>query len=223
MLKKIFTLFAVAALFVAPVSAQDIPSDEDDILGEEVVTEVLKPYTLSLGAKVGGNYSMAGDPDGADLGIGGNIGYSAGLAANVRFGRPAGKPFGTERFGVQVEALYSKHSLKSDAENIEMSCFEIPVLFQYYFLPNFAIEVGPTFTGALSTSPDELKFGNAIYQTKDIKAYDVKLSIGLNCKLRNGFTADIRYNMGNSDIAGNFETKVSTISLGIGWLFSVIK
>ena len=226
MLKRAFFALAAVVGMAATVSAQGIvPVDDDVVVTEESIEigEVLKPYALSIGPKVGVNYSIAGDPDDMNLGISGNVGFSGGVAANLRFGRPAGRPYGTERFGVQLEALYSYRSLKSDVENINMSCFEIPVLFQWYFLPTFAVEVGPTFTGAFSTSPKELKFNNAVYQMDKVKAYDVMLSIGVNCKLKNGFTADLRYNLGNSDMAGNFKTKVSTISLGIGWLFSVIK
>ena len=226
MFKRAFLTLAVAVGMAVSSSAQGIvPVDDEVITSDEevVISEVLKPYALSIGPKIGANYSIAGDPDGMDLGISGNVGFSAGVAANLRFGRPAGRPFGTERFGVQLEALYSMRSLKSDVEDITMNCFEIPVLFQWYFVPTFAIEVGPTFTGAFSASPKEFKYNNAVYQMDKVKAYDVMLSIGLNCKLKNGFTADLRYNLGNSDMAGNFKTKVSTISLGIGWLFNVIK
>lgn len=226
MFKRAFLTLAVAVGMAVSASAQGIvPVDDEVITSDEevVISEVLKPYALSIGPKIGANYSIAGDPDGMDLGISGNVGFSAGVAANLRFGRPAGRPFGTERFGVQLEALYSMRSLKSDVEDITMNCFEIPVLFQWYFVPTFAIEVGPTFTGAFSASPKEFKYNNAVYQMDKVKAYDVMLSIGLNCKLKNGLTADLRYNLGNSDMAGNFKTKVSTISLGIGWLFNVIK
>lgn len=226
MLKRALLTLAVIAGMAVTASAQGIvPVDDVDVTTDDniVISEVLKPYALSIGPKVGANYSIAGDPDGMDLGMSGNIGFSAGVAANLRFGRPAGRPFGTERFGVQLEALYSMRSLKTDVEDIKMNCFEIPVLFQWYFVPTFAIEVGPTFTGAFSASPKEFKYNNAVYQMDKVKAYDVMLSIGVNCKLKNGFTADLRYNLGNSDMAGNFQTKVSTISLGIGWLFSVIK
>lgn len=213
---------AVVAGIATTASAEDNLLQDDNYIIDDG-TEVLRPYTLSIGPKVGVNYSIAGDPDDMELGISGNVGFSAGVGANLRFGRPAGRPYGTERFGAQLELLYSYRSLKSDVENINMSCFEVPVLFQWYFHPSFAIEVGPTFTGAFSASPKEFVCNNAIYQMDKIKAYDVMLTLGVNCKLPNGFTADLRYNMGNSNIAGNFETKVSTVSLGIGWLFSVIK
>ncbi len=225
MLKRVLITFAVTIGMVVSASAQGIvPVDEDEISPTHRSGRVVyKPYALSIGPKVGANYSMAGDPDGMDLGMSGNIGFSAGAAFNLRFGRPAGRPFGTERFGVQLEALYSMRSLKNDVDDIKLNCFEIPVLFQWYFVPNFAVEVGPTFTGAFSASPKEFNYNNAVYQMDKVRSYDVMLSIGVNCKLKNGFTADLRYNLGNSDLAGNFNTKVSTISLGIGWLFNVIK
>lgn len=226
MFKRVLLIFAMAAAVSVSASAQGIglePTDDDPIVGPDGGEFVLKNYTLSVGPKIGVNYSIAGDPDGMDLGLSGNCGFSGGVAANVRFGRPEGKPFGTERFGVQLEALYSMHSLKSDIENITMNCFEIPVLFQWYFLPSFAVELGPTFTGAFSASPKEFKYNNVNYEMSKVKAYDIMFSIGVNCKLKNGFTADLRYNLGTSDMAGNFQTKVSTISLGIGWLFTVIK
>ena len=226
MFKRAILTFAMVVGLATSATAQGIvPVEDDDIVNDSIGTGtiILKPYALSIGPKVGVNYSLAGNPSGMDLGMSGNIGFTAGVAANIRFSRPAGKPFGTERFGVQLEALYSMRSLKTDVENINMNCFEIPVLFQWYFLPTFAVEVGPTFTGAFSASPKEFRYNNAIYKMEKMKAYDVMLSVGVNCKLRNGFTADLRYNLGNSNIAGNFQTKVSTISLGIGWLFNVIK
>ncbi len=226
MFKKAFLTLAMVAGLTTVASAQGmVPVEEEPPV--DPVTLVLKPYTLSIGAKAGINYSMAGEayihPTFDYFDFSGGVGFTAGVAANVRFGRPAGKPIGTERFGVQVEALYSMHTLSNDIENIKMNCFEIPILFQWYFLPNFAVEVGPTFKGSFSASPKNWQYNNTVYQMNKVKAYDVMLSIGLNCKLRNGFTADIRYNRGFSDIAGNIETGVSTISVGIGWLFSVIK
>ena len=190
MFKRAFLTLAVAVGMMVSASAQGIVPVDDDVIGNDHQVRrgktVYKPYALSIGPKIGANYSIAGDPDGMDLGISGNVGFSAGVAANLRFGRPAGRPFGTERFGVQLEALYSMRSLKNDVEDITMNCFEIPVLFQWYFVPTFAIEVGPTFTGAFSTSPKEFKYNNAVYQMDKVKAYDVMLSVGLNCKLKNG-------------------------------------
>lgn len=221
MLKKLFLLVATIAAFAIRANAQDIVMVED---GEDVqTTHVHKPYALSIGPKVGANYSFAGDPEGMNFGLSGNVGFSAGVAANLRFARPAGKPYGTERFGVQLEALYAMHALSSDVGGINMHCYEIPVLFQWYMIPTFALEVGPTFTGAFSGSPKNFSYNNTVYQMNKVKAADIMLSVGVNYKTRSGFNASLRYNLGNSNMAGNFQTKVSTISLSVGWLFSVIK
>lgn len=226
MFKKLILTSCMAMGLMASAWAQGIvPVDDDNdvMVINRSLTIVEKPYVLSVGPKIGLNYSLAGDPQGMNIGMTGNVGFSVGAVGNIRFFRPVGKPLGTERFGVQLEALYSMHSLKTDTQNITMNCFEIPVLLQWYFLPMFAVEVGPTFTGAFSASPKDYNYNNAVYHMDKMKAYDVMVSFGVNCQLRNGFTADLRYNLGNSDIAGNFQTKVSTISLGIGWLFNVIK
>jgi hypothetical protein len=222
--RTILSMIAIA--FTLCASAQVLVDDEsnDDSESNEVfIPTVLKSYVLSVGPKVGINYSMAGDPDDLDLGIGGKMGFNAGLAVNFRFARPAGKPLGAELFGVEVEALYALHSLKTDEDNLNMSAFEIPVLFQWYAFPSLFIEVGPTFTGVFSTSPKELQYNSVSYQTEKIKGYDVMLTVGLGYKHKSGFMANLRYNMGNSDLAGNFQTKVSTVSVGIGWLFNVVK
>ena len=220
MKKKFLAMMALASSLCA--SAQVVVDDTDDA-GAYVPPVVLKNYVLSIGPKVGGNYSIAGDPDGYDIGMAGNIGYSAGLGFNIRFARPSGKPFGTERFGVHLEALYSMHSMKTDADNLNLSCYEVPLLFQWYFMPTFYVEVGPTFKGVISSSPKNLMADNTNFVTDGLKGNDVMLSLGVGYKHKNGFMAGLRYNMGNSDLAGNFNSKVSTISLSIGWLFNVVK
>lgn len=222
MIKKTFLILIALAISVC-ASSQILVDENEDVEQTIVPTHFYRNYVLSVGPKVGGNYSSASDPANMSLGISGNIGYSAGIAGNIRFARPAGKPFGTERFGVQIEALYSLHSLKTDADNIDMSSFEVPVLFQWYVFPSLCIEAGPTFTGVLSAKPKELIYNNSIYQVDKIKGSDVMLTLGVGYKHKSGFTASVRYNLGNSELAENFKTKVSTISFGIGWLFSVVK
>lgn len=232
MLKKTFLTFLFVLSLSVSVTAQDLGSvDNEEFSADEVVTTnkgdeppfVLKPYVLSIGPKFGFNYSLAKDPDGIDLGVSGSEGFLAGIQVNIRFARPEGRPLGTESFGMQFEALYSTRALNTDAKNINMKCYDIPVLFQWYFLPKFALEIGPTFTGVFSASPKELKYNNTIYQFEKVKAHDVMLTIGATYKGKPGSYIDLRYNMGNSDLAGNFKTKVSTLSISIGWLFNVIK
>lgn len=191
--------------------------------------------TISIGPKVGMNLaSMSGLQDNYNLNPSNGIGFQGGLAANFHFGRRTPESRGgTGLWGVQVEALYSQRTIKTDIEDMKFGCLEVPVLAQYYITPSLCIEAGPTFVTTLSSSPDEIFIQNfeetstAItdlnIKTGEIKAFDVMLSAGVGYKHKSGFIASARYNLGMSELAGNFTGKVSTISVSIGWLFNVIK
>ena len=237
MLKRVFLTLVAAFGLAAAASAQGLDNEQVKPRRYELLKkvqedsikkrrEVLKPYVLSIGPKVGVNFSTADDPKGLKFNMSGDVGYHASAAFNLRFARPIGRPLGTERFGVQVEVSYAIRNLETvtyHEDIITLNCIEVPVLFQWYFHPNFALEVGPTFTEVSSSDNNDLEWNGIVFKMDEIKSYDVMLTVGLNCKLRKGFTASLRYNMGNSDLAGNFKTKVSTISLGIGWMFNVVK
>ena len=183
-----------------------------------------RPFTVSVGVKGGVNYSFASDPKGFELGTKGAVGFQGGFAANIHFSdKKDYTPAGTSRFGVQVEALYSQRTLKTDIEDIKMNCFAIPVLAQFYVTPSFTIEAGPTFTGILSSSPKTMTQGLTTFGIGEFKCYDVMASIGVGYYHSSGITASARFNLGNMNLAGNFETKVSTAELSIGYLFKVYK
>ena len=194
-----------------------------------------RPFRILIGPKMGMNMaSMSGVQDEYTLNPSSGIGFQGGLAANFHFGRRSEYAYGgTGLWGVQVEAMYSQRSIKTDIEDLNFSCLEVPVLAQYYISPSFCIEVGPTFVTTLSSSPDEIFIPNfeetstsitdLTIKTGEIKAFDVMLSAGVGYKHRSGFTANARYNLGMSELAGNFAGKVSTISVSIGWLFKVVK
>jgi len=99
---------------------------------------------------------------------------------------------------------------------------------QFYVSPSFTIELGPTFTGVLSTSPKVLSQGSIetgfmnMYLEK-IKGFDVMASVGVGYYHNSGFTASARFNLGNSNLAGNFQTKVSSAELSVGYLFNVFE
>ena len=223
MVKRLLLLSVAAFIMVAGGFAQDLKltQADDAVVGAETVA---KPVAISIGPKVGVNFSFASDPDDIELGIKGSVGFNAGIAANLRFGKRALTNYATTgKFGVQLEVLYSYRALKSDYEDIKMNCYEIPLLFQWWFVEDFCVEVGPTFTSAMSTSPDEIVYNGATYKTGDLKCNDVMLTIGAEYKHPKGFNASARFNLGNSDLADNFQTKVSTISVAIGWLFNIVK
>ena len=179
-------------------------------------------YRIYLGPKVGTNLATMSGMDALNPAMG--IGFQGGLAANIHFGRRTEKADGgTGRFGLQVEALYSQRTIQTDYENLKLSYFEVPILAQFYALPVLSIEVGPTIVGSLSSSPDEMQVGNLTYATGDLKGFDVMISAGVGYTHKSGFTASARYNLGMSELAGNFHGKVSTFSISIGWLFNLNK
>ena len=179
-------------------------------------------YRIYLGPKIGVNFATMSGMNALNPAMG--IGFQGGLAANFHFGRRTEKAEGgTGRFGVQVEALYSQRTIKTDYENLKLGYFEVPILAQYYILPELNIEVGPTIIGSLSSSPDEMQIDNLNYATGELKGFDVMISAGIGYKHKSGFTASARYNLGMSELAGNFDGKISTFSLSVGWLFSLVK
>lgn len=194
-----------------------------------------RPFRILIGPKVGMNMaSMSGAQDEYALNPSSGMGFQGGLAANFHFGRRSEYAYGgTGLWGVQVEAMYSQRTIKTDIEDFKFSCLEVPVLAQYYFTPSLCVEVGPTFVTTLSSSPDEIfipyfeetstSITDLTVKTGEIKALDVMLSAGVGYKHRSGFTASARYNLGMSELAGNFAGKVSTVSVSIGWLFKVVK
>lgn len=240
MFKRFLISCAAVASVVAPACAQDIWSEnkgesapqpkeetfkvETPIFDNTAGDVYYKPYNLWIGPKIGADITFGGTPDnmpGLDVKTGG--GFEVGIVANLRFLRPEDRPFGNERLGAQIEVLYSMQSLGTADKSITMNCFEVPVLFQWYPISNFAVEVGPTFKGSLATSPKDLAYGSSVYDMSKAKAMDVMVTFGVLYKHKSGFNVDLRYNLGNSDIAGNIGIKPSTLALSFGWLFPIIK
>lgn len=215
-MKKIF-IFLFMAVFTATLSAQ-----EEEELSMSIVDS---PYRIYLGPKIGVNFaSMNGLSDQFALNPQSSLGFQGGLAAGIHFGRRTPKAEGgTGRWGIQVEAMYAQRTIKTDVEDLKLSYFEVPILVQYFIIPELNIEVGPTIAGTLSSSPDNMNSGNVMIATGDLKGFDVMITAGIGYKHKCGFTASARYNYGTSKLAGNFDGKISTISVSVGWLFNLVK
>lgn len=229
---KKFLLLVLVVFAANNVFAQKIRKGNESV---DLMGPIDPSYRISIGPKLGMNMAMmSGLQDGFGLNPSSGMGFQGGLAANIHLGRRTPKANGgTGLWGVQVEALYSQRTIKTDMEDLKFNCLEVPVLAQYYILPSLCIEAGPTFVTTLSSSPDEIFIRNfeetstsitdLTIKTGEIKAFDVMLSAGVGYKHRSGFTASARYNLGMSELAGNFAGKVSTVSISIGWLFNVVK
>lgn len=218
-------LCLLALVVTVDLSAQhyvEAEGEDDVVVVDRAVVD--RSFNFSVGLKAGGNYALAKNPANMELGLKGGIGYQGGLALNAHFGRrnPA-SPGGTGWVGVQLEGNYAYKNLTTDGGAVSFMGFEVPLLAQIYVIPSLCIEVGPTFTGMFCNSTTPLKASNAEIFVNNINAYDVMLSVGVGFKSRIGLTGSVRYNLGNSDLAGNFGIKVSTISVAIGWLFKFVK
>lgn len=198
-------------------------------------------YEISVGPRIGAGLAMmseSGELKEIGLSDGPGFGFNAGLALNIRYGNKdsKGRPIhGQGLFGVGLELNYASMSLKTKpGDDLKLGYFEVPLLLQIYpaygskQLKNLFLEVGPTFSMLLSSSPDEIKVSEyRKYMTGDLKGGDVKFTVGCGYRFNrasanDGFYAGLRYNFGTSKLAGNFPAKVSTAEITIGYLFKCI-
>ena len=209
-------MLVATLMMVVSVHAQEEWADEGVVDSRKNV--------VSLGITAGGNYAMMSKYDPVDLGARSGIGFQGGLAINARFGQRRGADAGTGPVGLQIEALYAQHSMKTDlSDDIKLGYLEVPVLFKYYITSNLNIELGPTFCYLLSKSPDVLEGTSTNIYIGELKGGDLKGTVGISYQTKGGFYASARYNMGFSELAGNFPCKVSTASVSIGYLFNIFK
>ena len=61
------------------------------------------------------------------------------------------------------------------------------------------------------------------YAVQLCKGGDVMLTLGVCLRSSGGLMADVRYNMGNSQLASNFDTKVGSVVLSLTYLINFIK
>lgn len=214
-MRKHLMLILLAALCCNGLFAQE--ECEDD-----------RPYRLAIGPKVGIGMGMGSHSNLENLDFGMGLGYQVGAAFNAHFGRRYELSCGgTGWFGLQIEAMYGSRNIKLGAEKLGTSCLEVPVLAQLYFTPGFALQAGATAVFVLKGTPNELYYEGVTYGTGKIKGSDVMITAGLAYKARfNGNSAlliDARYNVGMSNLAGNFDTKVSSVMLSLSYLFNIVK
>lgn len=213
-MRKHLMLILLAALCCNGLFAQE--ECEDD-----------RPYRLAIGPKVGIGMDMGSHSNLENLDFGMGLGYQVGAAFNAHFGRRYELSCGgTGWFGLQIEAMYGSRNIKLGAEKLGTSCLEVPVLAQLYFTPSIALEVGATGVMAFSGSPNQLVYEGATYGTGQIKGKDVMATAGLVYKARlnnSSLLIDARYNMGMSPLAGNFDTKVSSVMVSLAYLFNIVK
>lgn len=226
MMKKLF-IFAAIFIMALSVNAQTFTEDESSQFNEEFGNGLVRDKrqnVLSFGVKAGANLSTLSKYGEADLGLKSGVGFEGGAIVAARFGkRTLGSPAGTGLFGVQIEPSYVQHTIGTNEDDIKLSYFEIPVLLKLFLTPNFNVEIGPNFAGTLSSSPDYIEADNTSIATGEIKGFDVKVCVGVSYEMKNGLFASLRYQLGTSGLAKNFDSRVSAASLTIGYKFNVFK
>ena len=218
---KRFLLFAAAAIVAIATNAQ--VADVDDEFEESGIVD-RRTSAVHLGVRVGANISTMSKYEMVDLGQKSGFGFEGGLVLSARFGkRTLSSDAGTGMFGVQIEPSFVQRTIGTGYENIKLGYFEIPILLKIFVTPNVNIEVGPNIAGTLSRSPDFIDAVGTRFATGDIKGFDIKACVGVSYELKEGLYASLRYNLGTSNLAGNFPCKVSGASLTIGYKFNIFK
>lgn len=183
-----------------------------------------KSSTFSIGPKFGVGYNLISEPSNLNIGLKGGVVCGGGLALNAHFGRKTpSSPGGTGLFGIQLEGTYISKSFSADNTKMTVSGVDVPVLFQIYPVPVLSIEIGPAFEFYNIKSNTDIASHGTRVDINGQGGVNTMLSVGIGLHLTKGFTADLRYNYGFSGINQSWPAKISSISLGIGWLFKVIK
>ena len=233
-MKKLFLLTVISMMAISshaqvtfdeetPQKNEQGAQQEENPFGDNGFTDKRK-NVVSLGITAGANMSTMSKYDPVDLGLKSGMGFQGGLVIAAHFGkRTQGSDAGTGLFGVQIEPSFVQHTIGTNGDDIKLSCIEVPILLKIYVTPNFNIEIGPNISGTISSSPDNLTAGNSIIAIGDLKSLDIKGCVGVSYETKNGLYASLRYNLGTSNLAKNFETKVSAASLTIGYKFNIFK
>lgn len=227
------TFFILAAAFCGLTAfAQTDFNDELENIG----VPKAKKNAFFVGPKVGVTFNTMTDPDQGKLYDSFGVGYSGGVALQGRFGRSSSQsPGGTGIWGAGIELKYKVNSVKTlgtnqdgkNNANLEISYFEAPIYFHVYpafktrGLNGLYLEAGVSVAGSLNAKPDVLKTAETIYQTGELKGFDIRPLVGVGLTTRSGFDVNARYYIGTSDLAGNMACKQSSFELSVAWLFKL--
>jgi hypothetical protein len=161
---------------------------------------------IKFGVKGGLNVASLSDVNGSSK-ISGHIGGFA----NFKF----------TNWAIQPELLFSGQGAQdvglTDAK-WALSYINIPVLFQYYFIPQFYAEAGPQMGFLLSAkSKDE---GVSVDIKDAFKTVDIGTAIGAGYKFPIGVGVYARYNFGFTDLVdGGVDPRNSVFQVGASYTF----
>lgn len=201
------------------------------IVAAVMIFGLANAQTAKFGIKGGMNISdWAGDTEGLDAKS--KIGFNIGGFAEIKL---------TDKFAIQPEILYSAQGMRLDDFETELdevgivtadinfnfSYINIPVMFKYYAAEKFNIEAGPQI-GILTSAKLKTKvegYGSSDLDVKDnFESVDFGLNFGAGYDFTDHFFANVRYNIGLSNIVKTEEgedakVKNSVFSLNVGYKF----
>lgn len=158
---------------------------------------------VKLGVKLGLNISnLKVEGDAGDS----KIGPLAGVMAEFPL---------SDKFSFRPEAVFSIEGYKESDKALNANYLNIPLMAKYNATENVFVFAGPQVGLLVSATYD----GD---DTKDsFKGLNLGLGVGAGYELESGFGADLRYNIGLSDISDvdGTEVKASTIQLGVFYKF----
>ena len=158
---------------------------------------------VSFGVKAGGALTSLPGDNNNDL----KTGYYAGFIGELPVG---------EKFGIAAELVYSMQGNKQrimfaewapndnynatgKKENMNLSYVNLPLLVKYQFIKNIFIETGLQ-PGLLVSARVKTSQGSG--DIKDnYKSFDLSWPVGVGFKLENGFGANLRYNLGLTNLS----------------------
>ena len=129
---------------------------------------------------------------------------------------------------------------------LSVGYFEVPVYVHVYpfyksdVMNTFYVEAGPDFAGTMTRSPKSLTVetpGERItYNIEDgntkLKGMDVRIMAGIGYdyaiknekhETTNLVGVNMRYYIGTSKLAGNFNSKMNTLEISLSWMFNIGK
>jgi opacity protein-like surface antigen len=186
---------------------------------------------LSFGLKAGGNLSFS-KIDIEQISINGDVapGFYGGAFLQFSPG------YEESDFRIQVEALYNRavaqYSDEDESESgkvkMKINQIVVPLLAQYFFIPQFSVNVGPTFNLNLGGKASiESSDESASYKltSDDLNSFQIGLAAGVSYYFDSGLLIEARYNpvfgQFNKKTDGDLGTKmrISNVQLGIGYQF----
>ncbi|MBP2831077.1 PorT family protein [Aquimarina sp. U1-2] len=141
-------------------------------------------------------------------------GFSAGIFGELTI---------TDQFSVQLDALFSSQGAEienSDDAKFKLNYLNFPLTAKYYFVDGFYGQTGPQFGFLLNA---DFENGNQETDIKDdLKTFDLSIPIVLGYQFDFGLLADIRYNIGVTDLndgLGNDDLRNGVFQLMVGYRF----